>query len=167
MDVRFSLYIFILILLITGSSSLAESASGNESLNTLTNTTLNLTVPDLTPDEKLLILAQEAQRYALDNGKLAALSAFSDKSSFVRDGMYIAAYDWRGVLLADPYQGDRIGTLSIADDHDNGIVRHLRDLAQSGGGILTAGASGDGITYYASRVDGSWWIAAASGRPAV
>ncbi len=75
----------------------------------------------------------------------------------------MTAYDPKGVLLADPYRIDKIGSSFIVDDHDAGLIRRLSDLAQSGGGIIKQQETG-GISYYTLDVDGSWWIVAVSGR---
>ena len=51
----------------------------------------------------------------------------------------------------------------ITEEHDTGIVRQLKDLAQSGGGILTPEMTDTkGLTYFAEDIDGSWWIVATS-----
>ena len=41
-------------------------------------------------------LALDAKAYALENGKATAVSAFSDKATFVRNGMHISAYNQSG-----------------------------------------------------------------------
>lgn len=166
MDVRFTLY-SILIILIIGTGYCLADVTGNlthVTSGTSTNSTDLQSETNVTPGEELLNFALDARAYALENGKMAAISSFSDKSSYIRNGMYIAAYDYKGVLLADPYQSDKVGSICITDDHDPGIVRQLRDLAQAGGGMLTTGENGTPVSYYVCKIDGRWWIAAASGR---
>jgi len=156
MDARFLVYSLLLLLLFIPGSILAEN-----------NTSVVTDTPQsaaTSAQEALMNLALDAKAYALENGKATALSAFSDKATFVRNGMYISAYNQSGVLLADPYQTDKIGTSFIAPDHDTGIVRQLRDLAQSGGGMLTPEMTDTkGLSYYPADIDGGWWIVAVSG----
>ena len=166
MDIRSTLHAFIVILIISCGYALAENATENSTpgINGIPNASTNQSILNNESLEALMNLALDARSYALENGNLAAISAFSDQTSFIRNGMYISAYDMRGVLLADPFKTGQIGTAFIADDHDAGIIRQLRDIAQSGGGIMTPDVSGNGISYYVLDVDGGWWIAAASGR---
>ena len=145
---------------------MAAETAGNLTANTSENASFsssNQSAPAVGSDEALMMLAQGARSYALENGKMAATSAFSDQASFVKSGMYVTAYDTKGVLLADPFKAGQIGSSFIVDDHDAGLVRQLRDLAISGGGILKPEAPG-GLSYYALDVDGSWWLVAVSGR---
>ena len=156
MDARFPVYSLLLLLLFIPGSILAENNT-----SVATDTPQSVATGD---QESLMNLALDAKAYALENGKATALSAFSDKATFVRNGMYVSAYNQSGVLLADPYQTDKIGTSFIAPDHDTGIVRQLRDLAQSGGGLLTPEMTDTkGVSYYATDIDGGWWIVAVSG----
>lgn len=166
MDIRSTLHTFIVILIISSSYALAENATANSTpgINGIQNASANQSVQDIESLEALMNLALDARSYALENGKLAAMSAFSDQTSFIRNGMYISAYDLNGVLLADPFKAGQIGTAFIVDDHDAGIIRQLRDIALSGGGIMTPDVSGNGISYYVLDVDGGWWITAASTR---
>lgn len=160
MDVR-PFFSLLLVFLILSGCTLAE-ATASASSNASNQSSLSAGA-----QEALMNLALDARAYALENGKMTALSAFSDKATFVRNGMYISAYNQSGVLLADPFRTERIGTTLISDNHDNGIVSQLRDLAQSGGGILTPSMTDTGgVSYYAIAVDGGWWIVATSGSSA-
>ncbi|HWQ66416.1 MAG TPA: hypothetical protein VN372_06060 [Methanospirillum sp.] len=167
MESRFIAGIITLVMILSVSSVWAED-NGLLLNNTSMNASITITPEqNLTPTqgELLMNLAQEARSYALENGRVAALSAFSDKATFVRGDMYITAYDPKGTLLADPFNQASIGSSCIGDDHDTGIVRQLRDLAQSGGGIMTPEMSGvAGKTYYVHDIDGSWWMAAVLGK---
>jgi hypothetical protein len=158
MDARFPVFSFLLILFFIPGTILAEDSAANSSNISSTTAT--------SAQEALMNLALDAKAYALENGRATALSAFSDKATFVRNEMYISAYNQSGVLLADPYRADKIGTTFITEEHDTGIVRQLKDLAQSGGGILTPEMTDTkGLTYYATDIDGGWWIVATSGNP--
>ncbi|MFH0966920.1 MAG: hypothetical protein V1862_04465 [Methanobacteriota archaeon] len=163
---RGTLFLIGLIVLVSASFAMAEEITGNLTVNTTEVTgaiASNQSAPGTSSDEALMNLALDARAYALENGRMAAISAFSDKASFIKGGMYVTAYDLKGVLLADPYQSDKIGTSFIMNDHDAGLVRQLSDLAKSGGGILKP-AESVGILYYTLDVDGSWWLVAVSGR---
>jgi len=165
MDFRLTLFLVALFVLFGAGVMTAEETTGNLTANTTNDTAAeasNQSVPSIGADEALMNLALDARSYALENGKVAAISAFSDKNSFVKDEIYVTAYDQKGVLLADPYQSDKIGSSFISDDHDAGLIRQLRDQAKSGGGLFTQNASA-GISYYTCDVDGNWWLAAVSG----
>lgn len=166
MDFRSTILLTGLILIVSTGCVMAEETAGNLTADISENTSVtasNQSAPAAVSDEALMNLALNARSYALENGTMAATSAFSDQASFVKDGMYVSAYDTRGVLLADPFKGGQIGSPFITDDHDAGLVRQLRDLANSGGGIFKPEGSG-GLSYYALDVDGSWWLVAVSGR---
>lgn len=159
MDVCLPIYSIIFVMLIFSGCAVAEGSSGSPTAGASNQTSVSTSGP-----EALMNLALDAKAYALQNGKATALSAFSDQATFVRNGMYISAYNQSGRLLADPFRADKIGTTFITGDHDAGIVRQLRDLAQSGGGILTPDMnSTGGVSYYAESIDGGWWITATSG----
>ena len=104
-------------------------------------------------------LAFDAREYALENGKEKAVTVFSDKAGiFSANGSHIVAFDINGVLLADPSSPGDVGSRFITDDHDPGLVRVMRDLAASGGGLYSEPASGN--YWFVSDIDGSWWICA-------
>ena len=159
MQIRIGMFLGILIsIAIISGAAANQTANSSEENATVIGDTANTS-------EALMNLALEARAYALENGKLAAKWAFSDQASFVKDSMYITAYDTKGVLLADPFNPGKIGTKEITDDHDTGIVRQLRDIAQSGGGMLAGNLTeSGGRSYYALDIDGSWWLVAVSGR---
>lgn len=159
MNVRVIISIGILISSIIIGCSAADQGSNV----TVSNGTV--AAQTVQPNEALMNLARDARAYALENGKMTAKSAFSDQASFVRGTMHIAAYDTKGVLLADPFRPEKIGTSGITDDHDTGIVRQLRDIAQAGGGFLESNATEtSGLSYYVLDIDGSWWLVAISGK---
>ena len=165
MDFRSTFFLMGLILVVSSGHVLSENTTGKPGVNaTVVPGTglINLSVGSSGSDEALMNLAFDARAYALEDGKMAATSAFSDHATFIRNGMFVVAYDRKGVLLADPYQSDKIGTSFIVDDHDAGLIRQLSDIARTGGGILKPEGSG-GVSYYSLDVDGSWWLAAVSG----
>lgn len=138
-------------------------SGGNQSAQT-NNTTVNQTegtpAPVISPQENLMNRAFEARSFALEKGKEAALAEFSNPAGqFARDGMYIIAYDKDGVLLADSTRPGDVGSGFIADDHDAGQIRQMRDLANTGGGLYVDAATGN--FWFVADIDGSWWICAA------
>ncbi len=113
--------------------------------------------------EALMNLAFRAREYALENGKLAAVSAFSDRATFFGDGMYVIAGGMDGVILADPIQSVTVGTCAFSHDHDTGIIGRLCDCAGSGGGLFISKSGNDTVTWYVCPVDVTWWVAAVAG----
>jgi polar amino acid transport system substrate-binding protein len=60
---------------------------------------------------ELVAFANEALKFAKENGKKKSLEVFNDpESNFAREGRYIFAYDYDGRTLALPYQPELIGT---------------------------------------------------------
>lgn len=131
MDFRSTILLIGLIVVVSTGHVIAQNTTGNPDVNTTEGAWIsvsNQSVQSSGSDEALMNLAFDARAYALENGKMAASSAFSDRASFIRNGMYISAYDPKGVLLADPYQSDKIGTSYILDDHDAGTIRDRKSV---------------------------------------
>jgi len=146
--------------IVSGENQSAVNSAVNSTIDpNLTNTS---PVIMISPQERLMNLAFDARVFALENGKESAVAEFSNISGrFVRDGGSIMAYSMDGVLLADSKRSGDIGSRFIADDHDSGMVRLMRDLATTGGGLFTDPASGK--YWFVSDIDGSWWICAGPG----
>lgn len=162
MDIRV-LFIIIAIIIPVPSAALgtAGGLSALTEIHTLTDD--NQSMIKEVSDESLMNLAFRARDYSLENGKMAALSAFSDRTTFFGNGMYVIAADMNGVILADPIQSAKVGTCAISDDHDTGIIMRLCDCAGSGGGLMEIESEKKPVTWYVCPVDESWWIAAVSG----
>lgn len=162
MKIQAVLLLLIMFLLVPGGvvSEENQSAQNNTTSANLTDETI---IPDISPQEKLMNRAFEARAFALEKGKDAALAAFSDPAGQLNtEGMVILAYDTDGVLLADSTRPGDIGSRFIADDHDAGQIRMMRDLATTGGGLYIDAATGN--YWFVSDIDGSWWICAAISR---
>lgn len=160
MSMKISAIILIscLMLLMTGCMVSGENISipDNQTTHNVTNET---PLANISPEEEIMNLVFEAREYALEAGKEKAIVEFSNPAGrFTRNGSCITAYGMDGTLLADPERKTDIGTLYIADDYDSGVVRLMRDLAASGGGLYTDPTTKD--FYYVSEIDGSWWICA-------
>lgn len=87
--------------------------------------------------ESLRNFVDEAVDYSIENGRPKALAAFNDPAGeFVRDGLYIFAYDFNGTALALPFQPDIVGEDRINIEDANGVafVRDFISLARGGGG---------------------------------
>ena len=158
MKFRAVILVSILLALLSGSVVSGENLSANNSTpsQNLTNESVSILI---SPQEELMNLAFEAREFALEEGKDDAITEFSSPSGkFSTDGRYIVAYGMDGVLLADKTRSGDIGSRYIADDHDSGMVRQMRDLAASGGGLYTDPKTGN--FWFIVDIDGSWWICA-------
>jgi signal transduction histidine kinase len=120
--------------------------------------------------DKLTAFVEDAAKYAKDNGKDKALSAFNDKNgTFVKEGLYVFAYDFAGNTLAAPTQQDLIGKNRIDVKDPNGVnfIRDMADLAKGGSGFtyyVYADPKKDMMQRlklsYAMKVDDNWWLGA-------
>lgn len=165
MDIRVLFIIAIIIPVPSAALGTAGGLSALTEIHTLTddNQMINQTMIEEVSDESLMNLVIRARDYALENGKMAALSAFSDRTTFFGNGMYVIAADMNGVILADPIQPLKVGTCAISHDHDTGIIMRLCDCAGSGGGLMEIESEKKPVAWYVCPVDESWWIAAVSG----
>ncbi len=112
----------------------------------------------------------EAKAYALSNGKAAAIDEFNNLSgTFVRDGLYVFAYDYNGTTLAYPYRPDLLGVNRMNATDVTG-KQHIREM-------VTTAKNGSGTVYYFTQnplhnnatelkasylmdVDGTWFLGA-------
>ncbi|OPY54755.1 MAG: Cache domain protein [Methanosaeta sp. PtaU1.Bin112] len=110
----------------------------------------------------------EAKDYAQQNGKEKALQLFNDPSGqFIKEDLYIFAYDYSGNVLSLPFQPELLGKNRL-DARDANAVAFVRDNLQ-------LAAAGGGQTYYlypnpdkdmreelklsyTAKVDDSWWL---------
>jgi signal transduction histidine kinase len=87
--------------------------------------------------EALRAFVDEALNYSLDNGRDMALEAFNDpEGEFIRDDLYIFAYDFNGTVLALPFQPEIIGEnrIELEDANEVAFIREFLSLARTGGG---------------------------------
>lgn len=110
----------------------------------------------------------EAAAYAREHGRTDALSVFNDPDGeFIRDELYIFAYDLNGTVLALPFQQAFIGT-DRHDVHDSSGVAYIAGmsrLARAGGGSIcyvypnpARGYAEELKLGYVLSVDETWFV---------
>ncbi len=120
--------------------------------------------------DNLTAFVEAAAKYAKDNGKDKALSAFNDKNgTFFKEGLYVFAYDFDGNTLAAPTQPDLIGKnrIDVADPNGAKLIQDMADLAKSGSGYtyyVYADPSQNMLQRlklsYVMKADDNWWLGA-------
>ena len=124
--------------------------------------------PESIVDNKTRRFVEEAKAYALSRGKAAEIPEFNNRSgSFIRDDLYVFAYDYNGTTLAYPYRPDLIGVDRMYATDIAG-KQHIREM-------VTSAKNGSGTVYYFTRnplrnnttelkgsylmdVDGTWFL---------
>ena len=117
---------------------------------------------------RLVAFVHEAREYAQREGREAALASFNDPhGSFVREDLYIFAYDYNGTTLALPLQPGLIGTSRWDTQDPDGVffIRELALAAQDGSGFVRyryMNPAQDSIVQeklsYVVGVDDTWWL---------
>lgn len=153
-----ALILLLCLTIFAAEPSLAEESVGN------TNASLYAS----SSEAELISFVQSAARFAQENGKEAALKEFSNKTgSFVRDDLYIYAYDFNGTNIAHPFKSDWIGRNKINETDSNGVpyIRNLVNAARDGKGftyfIFPNPAHDNRLEFkigYAMQVDDRWWL---------
>lgn len=147
------------ILFITGCMVAGEGGTvtaGNASQNST-----EISVGNLSSEEKLMNLAFDARTFALEKGRGTALAEFNNPSGlFSKNGEHIVAYDQNGVLLADSKRTGSIGSAGIGEEHDTGLISQMRDFVANGGGLFIDTATNE--SYFLLDIDEDWWIISAS-----
>ncbi|WP_440952570.1 cache domain-containing protein [Methanococcoides sp. FTZ1] len=120
--------------------------------------------------EELESFVGEAIEYANTNGKDAAIAEFNDQNgTFIRDNLYIYAFDYNGTTLAMPYQPKLIGTdlSGLQDSYGVNYTRVEIFLAQHGGGFIfyhyynpAHNMTIEPKMSYVQKVDDTWWLGA-------
>jgi len=118
----------------------------------------------------LAAFVDEALNYSLENGKEKALEAFNDPAGeFVREDLYIFAYDFNGTLLALPIQPELVGEnrIEIEDANEVTFVQDFISLAMEGSGesYYLYPNPAENMTEElklsrAAKVDETWWLGA-------
>ncbi len=126
--------------------------------------------PESMVDNSTRQFVAEAKTYVLSHGKTAAIAEFNNLSgSFIRDDLYIFAYDYHGTTLAYPYRPDLLGVNRINATDVTGKP-HIREMVSSA-------KNGSGTVYYFTQnplhnnstelkasylmdVDGTWFVGA-------
>lgn len=112
----------------------------------------------------------EAIEYANTSGKDAAIAEFNNQNgTFVRDSLYIYAFDYNGTTLALPYQPELIGTdlSGLQDPYGVNYTKVEIFLAQQGGGFLfyhyynpARNMTLEPKMSYVQKVEETWWLGA-------
>jgi polar amino acid transport system substrate-binding protein len=90
-------------------------------------------------DTELREFLGEARQYALANGREKAASEFNDlNGSFIRDDLYVFAYDYNGTVLSWPYRPDQVGVnrLNATDPFGSRHVAAMHAAARNGTGMV-------------------------------
>ena len=126
-----------------------------------------------TPKGKILTRQQvvdfvdEAIRYAKANGREKAVAEFNNpKGHFVRGELYIYAYDWNGIALANGGNPALAGQnlINMTDPNGVKVIQALIKVARSGGGWVSytwpypKTKTNEPKLGYANRVDDAWWL---------
>ena len=103
-------------------------------VNSPPNPPANLTVDE----QRLVAFVNEAAAYARANGRDAAIAQFNSRNgSFVRDDLYVFAYDMNGTVFALPFQPEVVGT-NRSEATDVRGTKYVRDgvaAARNGSGF--------------------------------
>lgn len=123
-------------------------------------------VADTAGDMKAFV--GEAAAYAREHGRTDALAAFNNPAGeFVRDELYIFAYDMNGTVLALPFQQALIGADRSAVHDVSGVayIAGMKRLAAEGGGSINyiypnpaRGYAEDLKLGYVLPVDETWFV---------
>ncbi len=125
---------------------------------------------DLQVRESLKSFVGEAIAYADTNGKDAAIAEFNDlNGTFVRDNLYVYAFDYNGTTLALPYQPELVGTdlSGLQDPYGVNYTQVEIFLAKQGGGFIfyhyynpARNMAPEPKMSYVQNVDETWWLGA-------
>ncbi len=156
--------LIIVILLLTATVFLMQSALAKEEKLGLVNES-QITSSNKT---QLVSFVESAMAYTRVVGKDRALEEFSNKTgSFVRNDLYIYAYDFNGTCLAHPFKPDWIGKNKLDVTDSNGVpsLRNTINVAKEGKGftyfIFPNPAHGNRDEFkiaYAMKVDDNWFL---------
>jgi len=156
--------LIIVILLLTATVFLMQSALAKEEKLGLVNES-QITSSNKT---QLVSFVESAMAYTRVVGKDRALEEFSNKTgSFVRNDLYIYAYDFNGTCLAHPFKPDWIGKNKLDVTDSNGVLslRNTLNVAKEGKGftyfIFPNPAHGNRDEFkiaYAMKVDDNWFL---------
>ncbi len=123
-------------------------------------------VTDAAGDMKAFV--SEAAAYAREHGRTDALAAFNNPAGeFVRDELYIFAYDMNGTVLALPFQQALIGAnrSTVRDASGVAYIAGMSRLAAEGGGSIcyvypnpARGYAEDLKLGYVLPVDETWFV---------
>ena len=104
----------------------------------LTVTTNSCLASDMTASwNEVVAFVDEAATYVNNNGLEKALEEFNNPAgSFVREDLYIFAYDFNGTCIAHPINPELVGKTGLLDINGVDIVGRELALAKRGGGTM-------------------------------
>jgi hypothetical protein len=118
--------------------------------------------------ERLVTFVRSAVDFAKINGREKALAEFNNQTGlFVRDDLYIFAYDYNGTVIALPFQKELLGTNRMENMDPYGVhyVRDIGEMARHGGGYVeyrypdpSRNFSIERKVSYYLDVDGTWYV---------
>ena len=120
-------------------------------------------------DKELRQFVEDAKAYVTANGKENALAEFNNlNGSFVKDGLYIFAYDYEGNTYAWPYRPDMIGVNRLNGTDLDGTyhIQAITDNARKGNGMVEYYSVNPQTNTtqlkicYVRDVDGTWMLGA-------
>jgi len=132
-----------------------------------TSTKSKTTTKPKVTKQQVIDFVNEAIAYAKANGKDKAVAEFNNpKGKFVRGELYIYAYNWEGIALANGGNPSLAGKNLIDMTDPNGVkvIQDLIKVARAGGGWVDyvwpypETKINEPKLGYANGVDSTWWL---------
>ncbi len=111
--------------------------------------------------QEVVSLVDRARAYIKENGKEKALAAFNDPDGpFVKNGLYVFAYDFYGVNKALATNPALVGQdlIDMKDANGKEIIKDMIAVANRGGGWYDYKWEGHDKSSYVVKVDDTLWI---------
>ncbi len=118
--------------------------------------------------EDIVAFVKKAVEYAKVNGKEQALKEFMNKNGdFIKEDLYIYAYDFNGTVISHGGQAELVGKNLIEMKDSNGVevIKELIKLAKKGQGWLkyiwpnpAHGQEKEDKFGFVMKVDDNWWL---------
>jgi polar amino acid transport system substrate-binding protein len=125
-------------------------------------------------DARVKVFVERAKAYALKQGKEQALAAFNRQyGEFIKDDLYIFAYDYNGTVLAWPYRPDQIrgNRINATDLLGREHIKEMVATAKRGNGTVLYFSENplhnnatELKSSYVLDIDGTWFIGAGTYR---
>jgi len=115
--------------------------------------------------QEVVSLVDRAQAYIKENGKEKALAAFNDPDGpFVKNGLYVFAYDFYGVNKALATNPGLVGKdlIDMKDANGKEIIKGMIAVVKRGGGWYDYKWEGHDKSSYVVKVDDTLWIGSAT-----
>ena len=123
-----------------------------------------------TTSQELVAFVETAFEYTKTNGRDAALSEFNNRNGrFIKNDLYIFAYENNGTCLALPYQPELIGTNRFNNEDANRVkyIQQMAGTARTGSGFTqylypnpSHNMAIEPKLSYVMKVDDNWFIGA-------